>query len=253
MTYADNPVTLAPKVVWSEGMYIAPHHFQMQSRYFEDSIRFTNSAFWFAPYGVTGVEFDAEALQNGLIVLLHARGLLPDGLPFNIPETDAPLHSRSITDEFPSARDAVTVLLGVPLRKPRGLNCTLDYASTGESPDTRYVADTRVQPDENTGCDERPIRVGRKRLRLLLDTESADGLVTLPLARILRNDAGHLVYDAAFVPPVLQIHASQRLMLLATSLIELLDEKSPCISMRRRRAPPCWAGSPPPAGTPAAC
>ena len=28
------------KVVWSEGMHLAPHHFQLQSRYFEDSIRF---------------------------------------------------------------------------------------------------------------------------------------------------------------------------------------------------------------------
>jgi type VI secretion system protein ImpJ len=175
------------------------------------------------------VELDAEALKNGLVVLLHARGLFPDGLPFNIPETDVPLQARSVADAFPRTGDAVTVLLGVPVRKHRGFNCALDNPAPGDYPDTRYIADTRVHPDENTGVDERSIQVGRKRLRLLLDTEPADDLVTLPLARILRTGAGHLAYDATFVPPVLQIHASQRLLGLAHRLIELLDEKSAAI------------------------
>src|SRR5665811_1556498 len=77
---------LLSRVVWSEGMHLGPHHFQVQSRYFEDSIQFATSSLWFAAYGLAGLELDADALYNGSVSLLHARGILPDGLPFNMPE-----------------------------------------------------------------------------------------------------------------------------------------------------------------------
>jgi len=223
---------LSSKVVWSEGMYIGPHHFQGQNRYFENLVQFVASSLWFAPYGVTGVELDAEALYNGTACLLHARGIFPDGLPFNIPETDTLPGPRSIADLFPPERDAVTVLLGVPPQKPQGLNCVLDIGDTRDCPDARYIAESRVMHDDNTGSDERPIQVGRKNLRLVLDTEPDDGLLSLPLARIVRDGSGHFAYDPHFVPPVLQINASERLMLLGRRLVEVLDEKAMAIGQR---------------------
>ena len=48
------------RVVWSEGMYLGPHHFQVQSRYFEDSIRFSTSSLWYAPWGLIAIKLDAE-------------------------------------------------------------------------------------------------------------------------------------------------------------------------------------------------
>ncbi len=92
---------LLSRVVWSEGMYLGPHHFQVQSRYFEDSIQFATSSLWFSAYGLAGVDLDAHALQNGTVSLIHARGIFPDGLPFNMPESDelprAARHRRSIS------------------------------------------------------------------------------------------------------------------------------------------------------------
>ena len=51
------------RVVWSEGMYLGPHHFQVQNRYFEDSIRFVTSSLWFESYGLIGVELDGPGKQ----------------------------------------------------------------------------------------------------------------------------------------------------------------------------------------------
>ena len=226
----QSSINLAPKVVWSEGMYIGPHHFQMQSRYFEDVIRFAASSQWFEPYGFTALELDHEALRNDTVVLLHARGLFPDGLPFNMPDSDALPAPRSITELFPPTLQSATLLLGVPFRKSRGGNCT-----TGNQPcpDTRYFAHTHVVPDENSGGDDRPVQIARKAMRLLLDTERSDGLETLPLARIVRDGAGHFVYDAEFVPAVLRIQASRRLMLFVGRLVEILSEKSAAIGFHR--------------------
>src|SRR4051794_24140967 len=111
------------RVVWSEGMYLSPHHFQVQSRYFEDSIRFAVSSLWFESYGLIGYALDEEALRNGTVSLIHARGLFSDGLAFHMPECDALPQARNIAELVPPNRDKVTVLLAVPARKQNGLNC----------------------------------------------------------------------------------------------------------------------------------
>jgi type VI secretion system protein ImpJ len=208
-------------------MYLGPHHFQVQSRYFEDSTKFATSSLWFAPYGVAGCELDADALQNGTLSVLHARGIFSDGLAFEMPECDPLPPTRAIADLFPATRDRVTVLLAIPDRKPQGRNCA---TAPDEAASARYVAITSAIYDENTGVDERPVSLGRKNLRLLLDTEPADGLTTLPIARIMRDGSGHFVFDPAFVPPCLQISASESLMLMLRRLIEILEEKSAAMS-----------------------
>jgi len=217
---------LLSRVVWSEGMYLGPHHFQVQSRYFEDSIQFAMSSLWFASYGLCGVELDREALHNGTVSLLHARGVFPDGLPFNMPESDPLPEPRAVADLFPPTRDGIVAMLAIPPRKPNGYNCALEAGGA----DSRFVAESRVLHDENSGTDERPVRVGRKNLRLLMDTEPAGDLSTLPVARVVRDGSGHFVFDANFVPPALQIGASARLLLMVQRLIEILDEKSSSIT-----------------------
>jgi len=224
---------LLSRVVWSEGMYLGPHHFQAQSRYFEDSIQFASASLWFASFGLVGVELDAEALQNGTVSLVHARGILPDGLPFNMPECDPLPEPRAVADLFPPTRDGIDVLLAIPPRKANGYNCSLDESN---GTDARYVAESRVLHDENSGIDERQVRLGRKNMRLLLDTEPVGELLTLPIARVVRDGSGHFAYAANFVPPVLQISASARLMLMLRRLIEVLNEKSTTISQRAGNA-----------------
>ncbi len=222
------------KVVWQEGMYLGPHHFQAQTRYFEDVVHFGISSLWFESYGLVGYELDAEALLNGTVSLVHARGIFPDGLPFHMPESDPLPIPRNIADLFPPTRERLTVLLAVAPRKPEGSNCALSEA---EGPNNlRYTAEVHSLHDENTGADEKPVRLGRKNIRLLLDTENSDEVLTLPLARVMRDGSGHFVYDASFIPPCVQISASENLMMMARRLIEILEEKSATLSRGRRGA-----------------
>ncbi len=207
-------------------MYLGPHQFQAQNRYFEDSLHFAATAFGFQPYGLLGFSLDADALRNGTACLLHARGLFSDGLPFNMPECDPLPPPREIAELFPPTRDGLTVLLGVPVRKAGGANCDLNDGSAS----ARYVGEVREFPDENTGSDERPVRVGRKNIRLLLDTEPREGFVSLALARVMRDGSGHYVFDPDFIPPCLQISSSERLLLMVKQLIEILEEKSAALA-----------------------
>lgn len=211
------------RLVWSEGMYLGPHHFQAQSRYFEDSAHFAVSSLCFAPYGFGGYGLSAEALRNGTLSVLHARGIFPDGLVFQMPDADALPEPRSISELFSPVRESMLAYLAIPPMRTGGLNCAAD----GEGRETaRYIAEQQVVCDENTGRDEKPVRLGRKNMRLLLDTELTGDDISLPIARITRDGSGHFVFDENFVPPVLDIAASERLLMIGRRLIEILEDKS---------------------------
>ena len=220
------------KVVWSEGMHLGPHHFQVQSRFFEEITHFGLSKLWFEPYGVVGLELDAEALRNGTVAVVHARGIFPDGLPFNMPESDPLPVPRSIVDVFPPTSESLTVFMAIPPHRPGAPNCTL--AEPDANQPTRFIADTTMLPDDNTGLDEKALKVGRKWIYLLLDTEDAGDMQTLPIARIRRDGSGHFVYDEQFVPPCIQLSASPTLMLLLRRMIDILQEKGGTMSLDTR-------------------
>ncbi len=220
------------RVVWSEGMYLGPHHFQAQSRYFEDSIQFATSALWFDTYGVLGCELSAEALRNGVVSVSHARGIFQDGVVFEMPESDPLPPARNIAELFPPTSDSLTVLLAIAERKVDGLNCI--FPDDGQPNGFRYIGETRPLPDETTGRDEKPVCLGRKNIRLLLDTETAEGMITLPIARIKRSGSGYFIFDSEFIPPCLQITASQRIMSVLGRLIEILEEKGASLAVPKR-------------------
>ena len=210
------------RVVWSEGMHLAQHHFQAQNRYFEESIDFAMGLVGFRPYGLVGVELDAEALRNGTASVLHARGVMPDGMAFQIPEGDPPPPPRDIREAFVPTQDRHVLCLTVPGYRYGQPNCAAD----SDADSMRYRAEDVVCLDETTGRDEKPVTVGRKNFRLMLDIEVPDDHDALPLARIRRDGSGQFVYDDQFIPPCLQIGASQRTIDLLRRLVDILVAKS---------------------------
>src|SRR5260370_15737208 len=89
------------KVVWFEGMYLAPHHFQAQTQSFEDLIQFSTTNLWFEPYDFVRLELDAAALPNANVPFAHARVIFSSCLALHQPNSDPPSPSRYIADLFP--------------------------------------------------------------------------------------------------------------------------------------------------------
>jgi len=222
---------LSSRVVWNEGMHLAQHHLQAQSRYIEDTITFALNHLFFASYGLLGCELDADALRNGTVSLVHARGVMPDGLSFHCPDSDSPPPARPITEQFSPTHDSHVLHLAIPPYRRGQPNCAFH---ADEQTNARFSAETSEVLDDLTGQDENTVTVGRKNLRLLLDNELADDLVTIPIARIRRDGAGHFIYDPEYIPPSLQVGASSRLMSMTQGLIEMLDAKSNSLLQERR-------------------
>lgn len=225
-------------IVWNEGMHLAQHHFQAQSRFFEDTVHFALTSLFFQPYGIVACELDADTLMNDSVSLIHARGVMPDGLPFDIPSGDAPVAPLAIRDRFSPTSDSHLVLLAIPAYRADQPNFAMNGGSSHASPTARYTAESAVVRDDMTGRDERSLTIGRKNFRLLLDVDIAEadaaGMVALPIARVRRDGAGHFAYDPEYVAPTLHIGASPRLMSVLHRLLEILDAKADSIAHGRR-------------------
>ncbi|HEY1755876.1 MAG TPA: type VI secretion system baseplate subunit TssK [Bryobacteraceae bacterium] len=224
-----------PRVVWTKGMFLSPQHFQAQDSYFEDLVHSRFGASHFANYGVTQIGIDAEALSNGVFKLTAARGILPDGEAFDMPESDELPPSREVARHWPSSDETLDVYLSLPERRLNARNVTLPGQRDSSGPaDTRYVSETRMMPDGNQGSDEKPVQVGLKSFRLLFGTEFRDGYGSIRLAQLERSPTGTPTLRAAFVPPCLDLAASDYLLNLLRRQVEILLTKSSSLSAPRR-------------------
>jgi type VI secretion system protein ImpJ len=232
-----------PRVVWTKGMFLAPQHFQAQDRYFEDLIHSRFSASNFSNYGFTALELDADAVSNGLFAATSMRGFMPDGEPFDMPNSDELPASRQFAPHWPTSEEFLDVYLALPERRANARNVTLPGQRDGaNAPDTRYLSEIRSVPDDNQGGDEKPVQTGKKCFRILFGTEFRDGHSTFRIAQLQRSATGVPVLRQAFVPPCLDLASSEYLMGLLRRQVEILLTKSAALSGPRRERGKAAAG-----------
>jgi type VI secretion system protein ImpJ len=183
-------------------------------------------------YGLLDVELDHDALWNGTVSLVRASGVMPDGLTFDLGESDPLPAPREVSALLDPAGEGTILHLAIPSYRASHANARLDGEAPAEA--RRYLATTVSLYDETTGVDERPIQVGLRNLVLVGDSELGDDHVSLPLARVRADGSGHFVYDPLFMPPVLRVGASRRAMAILEGLIEILEAKGEAL---RRQLP----------------
>ena len=224
---------LLSKVVWEEGMYLAPQHFQAQNRYFEEAVHFATAALWRDAYGFADYQLDADAIRNGTVSLLQGRGMFDDGLAFDMPDPDPLPAPCNIADQFSPTATELVVSLAVPGLVSDGQNCSLENSSGGN---IRYNRVAKVLHDENTGRDEKPVGLGYKNIRLDVEAGESETTLRLPLARVVRDGSGHFAFDPSFVAPCMRINASQHLTDMLHRLVGILEEKSSVVSEEQQHS-----------------
>ncbi len=218
-------------VIWAKGTFLSPQHLQAQDIFHEDLLQFRVDALNFFPWGFRTLTIDREALAGGHLAVDKASGMFPDGLLFDIPESDPAPPAKPLASYFEPMRDTVDIYLAVPAWRYGDVN-----VATNASPnaDTRYQAEVSFLRDENASQIERPVQVARKNFRLLVDSEAREGTPAIRIARVARTDSGILQLDPNFVPPLLDINASEYLMSITRRLLEILTAKSAALSGMRR-------------------
>lgn len=191
------------KVVWSEGLFIQPQHFQQSDRYHEALLG--GLARRALPYvwGVSKIEIDEELLKLGKFGVSSISGLTPDGALFRVPQSDAHPPALEVPE---TVRDCV-VYLTVPARRAGAEEVDL---SPQDSPVARYRA-AELEVTDSMGAARRSVRlsVGQLRLNFALEVDDMSDLLAIPIARIIEVRADkEIILDNGFMPTCTDIRAS---------------------------------------------
>ena len=221
------------KVVWFEGMTLDPHHFQQGDRFHQMNMNFLMRSAYPHSWGVDHMNIEKEALPNGQFKVTKLSGIMPDGLIFNMPESNSLPEPRNFSDSFPATQEVLAVYLSIPHEKSGGKNCLIDHDS--DEKDTRYSIENITVNDDNTGADSRQIGVARANFRFILGTENTEGFEVLKIAEIIRSAEGDYVLNDEYIAPCLSIKATANLLAIIRRLLEFLVARSSALRSRRKQ------------------
>lgn len=215
------------RVVWSEGMFLRPQHFQQQERYLElmRHQRAQAPAHYF--WGFRRLQLDTASLALGVVSILEAEGIFPDGTPFGFSskvDAPAPLSvQEGVADQI--------VYLALPLQNNQAELIAFD---ADEQSLARYsVQDALTEDINSVGGDAAELQLAKPRLRLLLQTELTDSWVALGVIRILEKRTDRqLLLDNHYIPALISTSASNSLTTLLNEILGLVKQRADVLSAR---------------------
>ncbi len=215
------------KVVWSEGLFLRPQHFQQQDRYTERLVEGRTAALRANSWGLTEIQIERDLLAIGKFGLKRACGVFPDGTPFSMPD-DEPLPSP--IELTPQIRDK-QVSLAIPLRREGARESNRQEVVDGVM---RYRArDVEVKDVTGESTAQHPLEVAVLRSKLLLADEPHEDYATIPIANIVECRADRMVVlEERFIPTVLNARHASILATFMTEAQGLLHQRGEALAAR---------------------
>lgn len=217
------------KPVWSEGMFLRPQHFQQLDRCFEHLVREALLVQGPFAWGLTSLDIDRGLLETGHLAVMKARGVLPDGTPFRIPEDQDPPAAMAVPRDV---RDQVMVLAAPLDQEPAAAAEIGSAAGLLKRYEQREITVYDIAP-VSLGS-KADIEIGRLRLELKLEAEARQGWHAIPIARVreVRDSDGKIVLDEDFIPSCIDHRASTQLVNFVRQVEGLLTQRGEALAGR---------------------
>nr|VFJ67520.1 MAG: type VI secretion system protein ImpJ [Candidatus Kentron sp. DK] len=199
-------MALSQQVLWTEGLFLHPQHFQQQTRYLEGLAEFTRAQTMRFAWGFAALSLDRNNLRLGKLGLTHCRGIFPDGAPFDLPDSG----SLPPVVDVPIDVKERLVYLAVPLRKA-GIPA-VDFEQSA-SPTRLIHSEIALADDTGLAARKETVMTGMLNVSIKLEGEQDLGdHACLAIARIKEVlPSGEVVLDESFLPPGLDIRASREM------------------------------------------
>ncbi len=210
------------KVLWGEGQFLRPQHFQQQDAYHEWRLADMASSLHPYAWGLRKLSIDVDALASGVLRVEQLQLILPDGELFNAPQDDPLPAPVSLHHTETGVAEITFHAVMAPVRSAGGNLGAADGAGDGS---VRYLQKNVPAADLFTQAAESETAVLQKVLRLQPDREPRDHLVSLPLCRVRRNATGGFELDNRFVAPGVSLESSPALRQLLRRLLDTLQAK----------------------------
>ena len=216
------------KVIWSQGMFLQPHHFQQEARHVEHLIDLRVRATGPHAWGFSELVLDEGLLALGRVGLVRASGVLPDGTPFMIPSTDAAPLPLALK---PDVKGEI-VYLGAPVARSGVTEIDFGDASSHELCRFRAVNE-ELRDHTNAGDEPEPIQTGALNLSLVSARDATDAYALLGVARVVELRADNqAVLDRGYIAPQTRIEATAQLSATALLLHGLIQQRARLLASR---------------------
>jgi type VI secretion system protein ImpJ len=188
------------KVIWREGLFLRPHHFQQSDRYHEKLVDGRTRHVSPYPWGFSDLEIDRDVAQQSKFALRRAVGIMPDGTPFDFPGDSQPPPAIDIPD---NAGNQI-VWLSLPAASPNTRE--VDHRVNESAARFLEAAETLIDSTSELRV-EQEVDIAFPRLAYELRRTPKPGYFNLGVARILEIRDKALIFDEKYAPPVLVCHA----------------------------------------------
>lgn len=215
------------RIVWSEGMFLRPHHFQQQERFLEHHIEDRCADLTPFSWGFTHLKIDRQALALGRLAIESCRGVMPDGTTFDIPTHDNPPPPLDI----PAEHKGAIIYLALPLSRSGTSQVRFTDQEEGLE---RYLVDEIDVKDGIAGSSNNStLQIAKPTIRLLIGDSELEEFAHLAIAKVVeRRSDDMLVLDEDFIPPCLDCQVSPRLAGYVKEIEGLLHHRADAIASR---------------------
>lgn len=216
------------KVIWSEGMFLQPQHLQQHDRYIERLIEGRTQPIAAYSWGYAVLTLDEAALALGKVAIGAARGIFPDGTPFDFPADN----SGPLPLDFPPDAKEELVVLALPLRREGSPEA--DLSGDDATGLTRYAPDELDIADNTLASGQAAlVQIGDLRMKLMLKRDATDAYATLGVVRVVeRRVDNQLVLDKAYIGPTLAVRGNQTLAGYVREIHGLLHQRGEALGAR---------------------
>jgi len=213
------------QVVWREGLFIRPQHFQQNDRYYNYELM-TRSLYSRAnSWGLFNLVIDESLLNAGKISIKNASGIMPDGTLFEINT-----NNLQLTLDIKNTDSNKIIYLALPLFIKDSDNI---HFEDQKKLLTRYVAKVANNvPNTNAGeLSSSDILVAQQNFKLITQDELNDSFIKIEIAKIGSiSTSGIVSLDDNFVPTYLHLNKSEKLISKIKELLSMVSYRASVIA-----------------------
>ncbi|MFN3259395.1 MAG: type VI secretion system baseplate subunit TssK [Pikeienuella sp.] len=217
-------------VQWSEGMLLAPQHFQQDAKRGEMAANYRLRATRPFAWGVREIAFDLDAPANGFVNVRRLDALMPDGLIVAFrhdAEGEEALEIGLNEGEAAALKGDVWIHVGVAAHSGE---------AAGSAAIRRFISlEGAPEKDENDEALEETVARLRPRLRLFASAAprlNLPNIHSIPIAHVRREGTAVRMLD--YAPPCLKVRAGTLLHEAASGVVSVVRQAIDTITGSQR-------------------
>ena len=209
------------RIVWREGLFIRPQHFQQNDRYYAYELMKRTSSSGSNKWGFFDLEIDQDLLGSGKVVIKRASGILKDGTLFNIDSKDNILALDINSDDYNK-----NIYLALPILIS---NSDDVHFEDQENILTRFRSKS-VSEISNSNSGENSVSdilIAKHNFKLLREEEANESYIKIKVSAIVSlSSSGLVTLDNSYIPTYLHLNKMSDLRSKIDELMSMLSYRS---------------------------